>query len=176
MKFQIEGQNVIFSGVLDESFLSSEFLEQIKKLRSTIKSRAVNLDFSNVLYANSIGIANWIKLIDQLKEGTYYYSKTPIWLVHLMSIISGVVPENFYVTSMSVPFYSENHDKEIQVLMEIGRDIPLLDDYSSFNLESKTVDGILYEPDISEDHYFRFLVIDSVRLKKMLSEHRKNNP
>ncbi len=173
LEIKIQDQNIVFTGVLDESFVTADFISQVQKVRATYKTEHIGLDFSNVQYANSLGIATWIKLIDQLKDGVYHYKKTPIWLVHIMSIISGVIPANFYVTSIFVPFYSEKHDKEIQTLMDIGKDIPIKKDYSDFNLESKTVEGVYYEPDISSDHFFRFLAIDHDRFTKVFIENQK---
>ena len=72
-------------------------------------------------------------------------------------MVSNLLKDKVLVSTVVLPFYSEDEDKEILRIFEIGKEIPILDDYSDFELDDVNQDGIVYSAEFDETMIFSFL-------------------
>ena len=72
-------------------------------------------------------------------------------------MVSGFLKEGRNVRSVMIPFYSDQTNNEITKCFVIGEDIPYLDDYSEFEFENITQDGVVYEPEVDPTTLLAFL-------------------
>jgi hypothetical protein len=156
MKVNIVDGRFIFEGVMDEGF-SPSALEQA--LQAALEGRLAPpfaLDFSQVSRANSNGILIFLRFLAKA-EHQFKYVNAPEWLVNQFNLISGYFVNNSYVESLFAPYFSAKNGKYIQKLLVIGKDIPLLEDYSKMALPELEIDGLNFEIDFYPEQYFQFI-------------------
>jgi hypothetical protein len=151
--FKTDGNTILFYGELTEQTDDALLTECITK-SNTFES--LSLDFSEVDGANSNGIIKLTKYLNAI-NASYNFINTPIWLLESFSMVSGLIKDPALVSTVRLPFYSEDEDKEIVKVFEIGKDIPILDDYSNFELDDIEQEGVVYSAEFDESMIFSFL-------------------
>lgn len=160
MTFKIDKGTLYFEGVLDEtcSFkgLQKELSNGLELKTSSDSADYVSIDLSGVKRANSTGIVVWLDFIKKT-QAKFRYVKAPIWLVGQFNMIRGFFENGSYVESLQVPFYCSEEDLVEAVFLKIGEDIPILEDYTNFQLENRIIGGKEFEPDVEPNQYFSFI-------------------
>src|SRR5665213_2067057 len=105
MKAHVSQCALSFEGILDEETSKDELAVAIEKLKKLGITPPVILDFVKVTYANSVGIAVWLKLAHELQV-EFKYVNAPIWLVNQFNMISSYFAGGSFVQSVQVPFFS----------------------------------------------------------------------
>lgn len=144
---------IIFEGILDENSNLDVVENHFKNHHS---GEPICVDFSKVRFGNSIGIVKWLRVLLNHNMRIDYIN-APIWLVKQFNMISTFLEKGDWVSSLYIPYYCADTDEELLVKMDIGKDIPILKNYSSFKLEDRDVDQKTFEPDIAPSLYFDFI-------------------
>ncbi|WP_186647741.1 hypothetical protein [Fluviispira vulneris] len=165
MEVVVNNTTVEFSGLLNEESsveLIKQGLEQAVK--NSASKKEVNLDFSKVKRANSCGILAWYKILDTF-DCTFVYINAPRWLVEQFNI-SDFLSDKTRVQSIYANFYCPSNDTHEVLLLTLGNEIPILDNYDEFNLVLKNKDGLDLEIDFEPSEYFYFISSNPQRFKK----------
>ena len=156
MESRVEGNAVVFEGVLNEKSNFLQIEKSIDELSSSLgDEEAVKLDFSAVSGGNSTGISNWLKIQSAI-QGSIDFVNTPFWLVLQMNMIEEFTDGNVVVSSVIVPFYAPEKDLHQDLKMEIGKDIVISED-EDVKVDGREIDGNYYEPDFEPYDTFSFL-------------------
>ncbi len=155
MQSELNASTVTFKGVLDEKSSIVSIRESVEKALANSADGSVRLDFGNVRRANSIGILAWAKFVDS-STFKFIYVNAPKWLVEQFNLC-GLLKIDSKVESFQAPFYCGEDDKHEVVTLVVGRDVPLQEDYSSFEIVCTGTDGSRLEADFEPAEYFCFL-------------------
>lgn len=155
MKTRVEGDIVIFEGVLDETDSLEDLQATLKKIKQSRPS-AITVDFSKVSSGNSSGILVWLKAVYGAAAQVKYVN-APVWLVNQFNSIRGYFENKSYVESFFAPFFNESQDQSFHVQFIVGKDIPIQKDYSNFTVQDRVKDGLTYQPDFDPQQYFGFI-------------------
>jgi anti-anti-sigma regulatory factor len=146
---------VEFSGILNEDSSSQIIENALEQALKDAPDQTILLDFSKVKRANSCGILTWYKSLEASK-GKFVYTKVPRWLVEQFNI-SDFLNDHTTVDSIEAHFYCPQNDTHENMLLVIGKDIPILENYTNFNLTLKNKDGLDLEMDFDPHEYFYFI-------------------
>ena len=169
--FEVQGMEVVvnnatieFSGLLNEESSIDNIKKGLEQAFANSKDKVVRLDFSKVKRANSCGILAWYKILDGFKDGTCIYINVPRWLVEQFNI-SDFLSDKTLVESIQANFYCPSNDTHETLLLTLGKEIPILDNYDDFNLIMKSKDGLDLEIDFEPNEYFYFISSNTKRFK-----------
>ena len=132
-----------FSGSIDEDFKFDTI---------SIDKDDVIVDFEEITLLNSCGIREWIKFVTSLggsKKITYV--NCPSVVVMQMNMVKGFLSENAQVESFYAPYYDEDLDEEVKILIKSA------DVVDGKAPEVKSDSGKPLEFDGIEKTYFKFL-------------------
>jgi hypothetical protein len=155
MQSDLSGATIVFKGVLDENASMTSVRGLVEKALANSSDGAVRLDFGNVKRANSIGILAWAKFVDSTAF-RFVYVNAPKWLVEQFNLC-GLLKTDGKVESFQAPFYNCDNDKHEDVTLVVGKDVPVQDDYSSFEIVCTAADGTKLEADFEPAEYLNFL-------------------
>jgi ABC-type transporter Mla MlaB component len=156
MKSSVLPNTIIFEGVLDEETKMPELMAAYEKLKAAGVSPPVTLDFSQVTYANSTGIVVWLKFMQEVKT-VFKYVNAPVWLVSQFNSIRGFLDHNSFVESFQAPYFAPKSQDSKAICLAIGKDVPVLKDYSEFNFANRAIQGKVYEIDFDPTQYLSFI-------------------
>lgn len=162
MEIAVREHTLEFSGTLSEDSRMDPVRDAILALSARRPGHRVRLDFSAVKRANSCGILAWFKLIEEIKVPTAYV-RAPVWLVEQFNY-SDFLRNDAIVESLLAPFYSPESDTHEIVVLTIGKDLPILKDYSGFEIHPVNTRGETLEADFEPEEYFNFLAANADRL------------
>lgn len=148
LTIKVEDQNgqtiVHFHGQIDED---ADFSQVDLSSKNSIV-----FDLQNVTHLNSCGIREWIKFQEHSVQGKkVIYRNCPQVVVEQMNIVKGFVIENGIVESFYAPYYNEEADEEVKVLM---RPEQVIDGKAP---AVKSAEGVELEFDDIEAQYFSFI-------------------
>ena len=166
MDARFNGFCVVFSGVLDESTQIDPIRASLQEAIAGARGGRVRLDFSQVKRANSVGILSWFRLVHGLAYAVAYVN-VPVWLVEQFNFADGLRGDTF-VESVLAPFYCPSDDTHAIVVLTVGRELPLLEDYSELELRIPGANGKMLEPDFEADEYFQFLSANREKFERVL--------
>ena len=155
MEWNIEGNKVNFHGKLTETSDVKKFTEDMSKVSS---NTGFQFDFSAVQFANSMGISQLMRFLQEFK-GDIEYINAPIWLVNAINVIPQLTCGRFKTKSIQVPYYSEETNEDLTVTLEVGKDIPVKESYKGFELQKIEKDGDTFIADIIPENYLSFISI-----------------
>lgn len=134
-------------GSIDESF--HQFTTEIPK--------DGNIEFLllGLKSINSMGIREWIKLMQSMSKAQISFSHCPKIFIDQVNMVNGFIPTNSKVTSFYVPYYNEDLDSEKMILYKLGENYSV---NSVQPLENyKDDSGNEYELDVVKAKYFKFI-------------------
>ncbi len=164
MDVVVKKNTVEFSGLLNEDSSSQTIQEALEIALKNSIDKFVNLDFSRVKRANSCGILAWYRILEPL-EGKFIYINVPRWLVEQFNI-SDFLNEKTEVKSIEANFYCPENDTHENIILELSKDIPILDNYENFNIVLKNKEGLDLEMDFEPSEYFYFLTVSIHKTKE----------
>jgi hypothetical protein len=156
LRYRLDGDCLVVDGEIDERATVSELTALLEAGRQVVGHKELKLDLSRVDGANSLGIRSWLMAVKAVR-GPFCYVHMPEWLVEQCNIISEFMAGQIRVESLYAPFYCNDTQERRLLLVVVGRDIPLLQDYGSFMYPPVRLDGKIYEPDFDPVDLFGFL-------------------
>lgn len=127
------------------------------------KYRVVEIDLSQVTSINSVGIREWMSLLDTLSTDSFLkLSHCPRPIVEQMNILDGFVPEKCEIKSFYVPYFCESCNKEWLIEFINGKNFHFraTPPSESMNFPVNVTCSLCQGPiqiDVMESKYFRFL-------------------
>lgn len=157
MEMTVRNGCVTLLGRLDEADTKAKVVGALETARAQLSDPAapVRVDFSGISFANSLGIREWCLCLEAFPHPITYV-RAPCWLIEQMNIVQELLREDMDVESFFAPFFSEATDTTELKVLEVGTDVPLLDDYTDFEVPAKFLEGG-FTPDFDADSYFVFL-------------------
>lgn len=156
MKINILANALAFEGVLDEESSLKDLLAAFETVKANGFTPPLALSFAKVTRGNSAGIVTWLKFMKQIQTPVKYRD-TPVWLVGQFNMIKGYFENSSYVESFQAPYYCENGQHSKVVTLVIGKDLPILDDYSRYVFPHLQIDGKEYEIDFDPAQFLSFI-------------------
>ena len=131
------------SGQIDEDTSFEKILN--------IQQEVYIFDLDEVSLINSCGVREWINFLEKLPEKAQItYKNVPQIVVEQINMVQGFVRPGAKITSFYAPYYSENNDEVVKILLQteevVGGKAP-----------TKSQDGEELEFDAIEAQYFNFL-------------------
>lgn len=155
--YQTDGRVIKLSGVINESFTERSFEEAIKPLKDENSSSPVYLDLIDVQHSNSQGMLTW-RMALMSASVPLVLQNIPVWLVEVFNMwpnyLSGI---DVCVESIQASFYDPDTEQVKVCLLNIGKDIPILTDYSDYEYPEVQFNGRTLEPEFDPSVYFTFL-------------------
>jgi hypothetical protein len=158
MQVEIREDTVFLKGFLDESVNFENLKNTLLKTQSSLSKGYLKINFSEVRMANSVGILNWLNIMESLNDVSVCYSMAPKWLIGQINMVPQFMRNKAVVESFEVPFYCEEKDTETIQLFVVGRDIIIKKEaytVEDFNPIVKGEDEYLI--DVLPKNYFRFI-------------------
>ena len=153
MESKIEKNQISFHGVLDEN----TNVETLARTFNLLENKTnIEMDFSSVLYANSVGILNWLKILEKI-DFSITYINAPYWLIKQFNMIPQLLDGKHTVKSIHIPFFCNDLNHELNKTYIIGEDIPIMDSYADFELQAITHNGHEYLPEVVPADYLEFI-------------------
>jgi anti-anti-sigma regulatory factor len=144
---QVDGNNTVleFIGQIDED---ADF-----SLVEGLDSATIIFDLEKVTHINSCGIREWIKFQETLStNSSLLYRKCPQVIVEQMNIVKGFVREGGKIESFYAPYFYEEKDEEVKVLLTPDQ----VKDGKAPEMKFEGTDNVMEFDDI-EAQYFNFL-------------------
>jgi len=133
-----------FSGAINEDFIYDELVQN--------KFSKYIFDLNKVSLLNSCGIREWVKFLKELGDNvSLTYRNCPQMVVLQMNMVKGFLTENATVESFYAPYFNEDDDEEVKILLNTSE---IIDGKAP---EKKSDSGSVLEFDGVEETYFRFL-------------------
>lgn len=156
MRASVLPNTMVFEGVLDEETSGDHLMSAYEQLKKSNPKPPIILDFSKVTRANSAGLVTWLKFLQTIHTKVKYVN-TPVWLVGQFNMIKGYFTNGSYVESLQIPLYSPNVQFSKIITIRLGKDVPILADYTDFKLPNQMIEGQEYEADFDPAQYFSFI-------------------
>ncbi len=156
MEVKVKDATVEFFGILNEESSEENIKKSLQTALQNSNNKKIFIDFSNVKRANSCGILSWYKIIDSF-DAEFTYIKSPRWLVEQFNL-SDFLNHKTFVQSIQAMFYCPKNDTHEIVSLQIGKEIPLLNDYDQFQIHLKNPKGLDLEMDFEPSEYFHFII------------------
>lgn len=157
------------TGTMDDRTTEADLLELVPIAR--LGKGPIEINVEGLSRGNSIGMLEWEKFTQHFAF-PFYYRNAQFWLVNYFNLIANFFENpNGIVYSFYAPFVCEADDTSRNVLMVIGKDVPLRDRYDDFIVQDLNLNGKIYSPDFVSKRYFSFLVRNRQRFEKFLAEH-----
>lgn len=153
LSFEVVDNTAVLYGTMDEHVSKDFFSEAIAGLDP---SKGVSIDFGNVENGNSMGLRTFYLFVQTISV-PFTYKKVPYWLIEQFNMIRGLLKKGWRVESMLLPFFHQDSDEEITLECTLGKEIPVLKDYSECEIAGVTVNGQEYLPDFDPSCDFMFL-------------------
>jgi hypothetical protein len=144
------------SGVLNEKTEGATLNNAFEEFTKSNEGCPLTLDFGDVTTANSVGLLILLKALEKRKTKTIF-ENAPVWLIETIICLEEFFTYGATVGSCFARFYCPATDKMSSKLLIIGKDVPILDDYSTFNISLKDESGNELEPDFDPCYYFSFI-------------------
>ena len=104
------GIEIKLSGQIDEDSIFTQLLE--------LKSKKLIFDFKEINLINSCGVREWINFIEKInQEISISYKNCPQIVIEQINMVHGFIRKGTIVESFYAPYYSEDEDKVIKVLL-----------------------------------------------------------
>lgn len=164
MKVVVLPDSLVFEGVLDEETLPADLSAALSKLVAAGSKATVKLDLSKVSYCNSAGIMVWIRFL-RASNMKFQYINAPIWLINQFNMIGEVLINGSFVSSFQAPYFCTETQESRSLTLELGKDLPVMQDYSSYTATNRIIEGKEYEPDYNPPRYFHFIAENFAQFK-----------
>ena len=138
---------VTITGRIDENFSLSRL-----KLSDVGE---ITFDLNGLNFINSMGIRDWIKLIQGLAHVKLKFVLCPKVFIDQLNMVQGFVHNNSQVMSFYVPYFSEEDSTERNLLFTRG--IEFDDSWVKPPLQVLSESGKEMKIDVIEKKYFKFI-------------------
>lgn len=153
VKIANENKKLIISiqGFIDKNFFN--FAAELAKLSP--KFDMIVFELAELTHIDSSGIKEWIRMIESVKPTPIALKHCPVFFVNQLNMVDGMMTFNTQVESCFVPYFNEELDKEISMLVPVVKSDNFLTSLQS-QIER---DGVVYNIDVVKEKYFKFLRI-----------------
>lgn len=167
MKITVQANALAFDGVLDEETSLKDLLTAFEEVKAKGFQPPLALNFAKVTRGNSAGIVTWLKFMKQIQTPVKYVD-TPVWLVGQFNMIKGYFENSSHVESFQAPYYCNDGQHSKVVTLVIGKDLPILDDYSRYTFPNQSIDGKDFEIDFDPQQFLSFISENHASFKDKL--------
>lgn len=169
MSLHSEGDTVVFQSLLEN--LSLDDLKGTAAILRALHDAAdesvaegpIKVDFSMVSRTNSVGLFYWIEAL-RVSPRAVCYVRAPVWMVQQFNEKEHDLLRNAQIQSLYAPFYCPQTLKGESLLLTLGVDLPILNDYTGFEFDRKTSGGLGLEPDFEPNEFFAFFLNNAARI------------
>jgi len=153
VKIANENRNLIISiqGFIDKNFFN--FAAELSKLSP--KFDKIIFELAELTHIDSSGIKEWIRMIESVKPTPITLKHCPVFFINQLNMVDGMLTFNTQVESCFVPYFNEELDKEISMLVPVVKS----DSYLGTVQSQIERDGVVYDLDVVKEKYFKFLRI-----------------
>lgn len=144
---------IALKGWMDERIETSGIRQILINLYKE-KSKVI-LDLGDLDRANSSGL-RYLAILLQEFGARVGIQRLPAFFVELINV-AAIIPDNVDIISFHVPFYHPKTDHVEEICLEIGKDIPLKDNYEDFDCTSLVSPESGLIPDFEPQEFFTFL-------------------
>lgn len=159
MKYRVQGDTVHFTGNLNELVAPELLVQALREVVQANLGECIRMDFSEVQRANSLGLRSWVNAINEIEfEG--WYVRAPTWLVRQVNMIDNFFKKGSLLIESFYAEFCETDTGELhQVLLHVGKEVPLQEDYAEFEFEplSEVENAESWEPDFDQEEYLEFI-------------------
>ena len=152
-KVKVTNENRILTisiqGFIDKNF--NNFSVELAKLSP--KFDQVVFDLSELTHIDSSGIKEWIRMVEGMKPTPIVYKKCPAFFINQLNMVDGMLLFNTVVESCFVPYYSDELDKEVNLLIPVSKTAAAI---NAIQAEIER-DGVKYKIDVVKENFFKFL-------------------
>lgn len=168
MRIKVLSKLLYCEGNLDESTSPAQLNSSLLQIITTEGEGPIIADLSNVSRANSSGVLTWLKFIRGANL-QFKYVNAPVWLVGQFNIVTGYFEHHSFVESFFAPYYSESTRSSKNLLLKIGTDFLIQQQYpSTFKFPVRIVDDLEYEIDFDPGRYLKFIEKNYENFKKYI--------
>lgn len=152
VKIQQAEDKILFelSGAINETF--APFAATLSKQLPRLSYLHFNL--AGITLINSSGTREWTRLIGNAQHIEVTISHCPKVFIDQVNTVEGFLTSNCRIDSFYVPYYNEEKNKEMNLLLVSGKDF---DEAEIRIKQSITENDIQYNLDVIENTYFRFM-------------------
>ncbi len=166
VKWTVSGVQI--SGSLDDRVSRDDLAQLIPadRLRGPFA-----IDVEGIKRGNSVGMLEWERFAKSLKV-PHYYKNVQFWLVNYFNVISNFFEnEEVAVHSFFAPFICEADESSENILLVVGKNLPLMEKYDKFTFEDLKIGNKTFVPDFDPSRYFNFLTRNREKFDQFLSRY-----
>lgn len=156
------------TGSMDDRTTEADLMELIPVAK--LGDGPIEINVEGLNRGNSIGMLEWERFIGHV-TCPHYYTHAQFWLVNYFNLIANFFQNpNSMVGSFYAPFVCEEDDSTRNILITVGKDLPLQASYDGFDLKDVNVSGKLYVPDFMPKKYFGFLARNHKQFSNLIKQ------
>lgn len=140
-------------GWMDERIETSGIRQTLLHLLK--EKTKITLDLGDLDRANSSGL-RFLAILLQEFSTRIGIKRLPAFFVELINV-AAIIPDSVEIISFHVPFYHPKTDHIEEICLEIGKDIPLKDNYEDFDCMALVSRDSGLIPDFEPQEFFTFL-------------------
>jgi hypothetical protein len=156
MQVRFEARTLYVTGTFTEGEDFSPLLSFFSMFDPKTHPLPLLIDLSSVTRSNSIGLLEWLRIIGS-NQFPMVYVRAPIWLAEQFSLLKALLPSHMTVHSFFATFFDTHSEENRHILLEVGKDIPLLESYDTYAFSGPRVEHGRLEADFDCDVFLHFL-------------------
>ena len=138
---------LFLNGVIDHN-------SHFDKLLETVDKTSLEVNMKEVIRINSTGVRNWVEFLKNY-NGEVSYHECSVPVVEQFNMIPQFFGKRSRILSFFAPFFCEESDEEVEVLLTCGTNVDLRTKSINGEISCDECDGELSR-DFDPDEYLRF--------------------
>ncbi len=135
------------------SYEAPEVLNEQTALPSLTEIDTVHVDFSQNRLINSLGIMRWTTWINSSDKVNFYLKNLSVSFMTQASLFPEVITDQIHIQSFYVPFFSAKGSKEVELLIDVEKDVKINSEGKVELLKQVEEEG-QWEIDVLNNRYF----------------------
>jgi hypothetical protein len=156
VEIKIMKNELHLSGLLNEETNFEQLTSAMRLAAGAASNQEVIANFEKVTRCNSIGILTWLRAINKATH-RIIYRNCPVFLTEQFASVSQLVGKNCSVESFYARYHCTESDEFMVHKLHVGTDVPVLPDYTDFEIPNLVIQGKIFEPDFIPSDYLSFL-------------------
>jgi len=151
--YRIEEEVIFFEGDLNEHVSKGELAKCLDDLGDTPEIIEVKIDMFGLKSGNSMGLRSLYQFLATV-EKVIEFRRVPSWLMEQFGMIRSFVDSSWKISSVVLPYYCAELNKDILEIFKVGTDIPILKSYEDYEPEPIHFEGHCYDADYDAESVF----------------------
>ncbi len=135
------------------SYKAPEVLNEQTALPSLTEIDTVHVDFSQNRLINSLGIMRWTAWINSSNKVKFLLKNLSVSFMTQASLFPEVITDQIQIQSFYVPFFSAKGSREVELLIDVEKDVKINSEGKVELLKEVEEDG-QWEIDVLNNRYF----------------------